>query len=60
MQDNREAWINERAYELWEQSGRADGQDHEHWRQASGEWDARSNGSGHTTNSSSSWDDEES
>lgn len=41
MADEREQWIAARAYELWEQVGRPDGLDHEHWSQASYEWDAR-------------------
>lgn len=60
MQDKREEWIAERAYELWEQGGRPDGQDHEHWTQASGEWDARDNGSKQSLNGSPAWDDEDS
>ena len=32
-------WIAARAYQLWEQAGRPDGQDGEHWRDASRQWD---------------------
>lgn|GEM_PF-792504 len=39
MNNDREEWITRRAYELWDEAGRPDGQDHEHWRQASAEWE---------------------
>lgn len=34
MADAREEWIAERAYALWELSGRIHGRDAEHWTQA--------------------------
>jgi DUF2934 family protein len=34
--------IRRRAYEIWEASGRPDGQHLDHWRQAEIEWSARS------------------
>lgn len=37
MSDKHE-WIAARAYRLWEQDGRPDGRDHEHWQQASDAW----------------------
>lgn len=55
MGKERDEWIAARAYELWEQAGRPDGQDHEHWSQASSEWEIRQQGQ----QSKSSWDDEE-
>jgi hypothetical protein len=59
MGTDREEWISKRAYELWEQSGRPDGQDAEQWAEASAEWDA---GQGQDKNSSApaGWDDEDS
>ncbi|MBW9091646.1 DUF2934 domain-containing protein, partial [Rhizobium wenxiniae] len=39
MPEQREEWITKRAYELWEQAGRADGHDHEHWAEATAEWE---------------------
>jgi hypothetical protein len=32
--EDRDEWIARRAYALWEQSGRVDGRDLEHWVQA--------------------------
>lgn len=34
MMDERNAWIAARAYDLWEQAGRPQGHDNEHWDQA--------------------------
>jgi hypothetical protein len=34
MTDARMEWISKRAYALWEEAGRPDGQDTEHWVQA--------------------------
>lgn len=39
MNDERQEWINKRAYSLWEQHGREHGHDHEHWEQATRERD---------------------
>lgn len=39
MSNSRDEWINNRAYALWEQTGREHGRDQEHWEQASREWD---------------------
>ncbi|WP_337270030.1 DUF2934 domain-containing protein [Oryzifoliimicrobium ureilyticus] len=38
--ENREEWIQRRAYALWEQAGRPVGKDVEHWQQANLERDA--------------------
>jgi hypothetical protein len=54
MDNNRDDWIARRAYELWEQAGQPDGQDHEHWEQASGEWEERMSRS-----ERQKWNDEE-
>ncbi|WP_430037627.1 DUF2934 domain-containing protein [Neorhizobium sp. BT27B] len=57
MGNDREEWISKRAYELWEQAGRPDGQDGEQWAEASAEWDA---GRAHKNGSAAAhWDDEE-
>jgi hypothetical protein len=32
--DERQEWINKRAYSLWEADGRQHGKDREHWEQA--------------------------
>ncbi len=40
MGTDREEWISKRAYELWEQAGRPEGQDEEQWHAASAEWAA--------------------
>jgi hypothetical protein len=53
MESERDDWVARRAYELWEQAGNPDGQEHEHWNQASAEWDENS-----ATSPTSSWDDE--
>lgn len=53
MEAEREDWIARRAYELWEQAGNPDGQEHEHWAQASAEWDES-----RAASPTSSWDDE--
>lgn len=39
MDTERDGWINTRAYALWEQAGRPDGQDTVYWAQASDEWE---------------------
>ncbi|MEB2846526.1 DUF2934 domain-containing protein [Rhizobiales bacterium RZME27] len=58
MGTDREEWIAKRSYQLWEEAGRPEGQDHQHWVQASAEWD-----SGKAMPSSSKpaidWDDDE-
>jgi hypothetical protein len=56
MGNDREEWISRRAYELWEQAGQPEGQEHEHWAQASAEWDA---GLDATDAEHTSWDEEE-
>lgn len=43
MESDREGWIARRAYELWEQAGHPEGQEREHWAQASAEWESRAN-----------------
>ncbi|MBX4905821.1 MULTISPECIES: DUF2934 domain-containing protein [Rhizobium] len=40
MSDRRHEWISKRAYAIWEEQGRPDGRDSEHWRQAVAERDA--------------------
>ncbi|MBY3035431.1 DUF2934 domain-containing protein [Rhizobium laguerreae] len=40
MSDRRHEWISKRAYAIWEEQGRPDGRDDEHWRQAVAERDA--------------------
>ncbi|QIO50919.1 DUF2934 domain-containing protein [Rhizobium leguminosarum bv. trifolii] len=40
MSDRRHEWISKRAYAIWEERGRPDGRDDEHWRQAVAERDA--------------------
>ncbi|MNS82387.1 hypothetical protein D3C72_1161310 [compost metagenome] len=52
METERDEWVARRAYELWEQAGKPDGQEHEHWAQASAEWDEK-----RATSPSGSWDD---
>ena len=37
MEQNLEEKIRQRAYERWEQEGRPDGRDREHWHQAEAE-----------------------
>lgn len=37
MNDERQEWIEKRAYGLWEASGRPHGKDREHWEQAARE-----------------------
>ncbi len=59
MGTDREEWISKRAYELWEQSGRPDGQDAEQWAEASAEWDAQ-NGQAQNSSAPPGWDDEDS
>jgi hypothetical protein len=39
MSENRDEWISKRAYVLWEDAGRPDGHDANHWEQASLEYD---------------------
>jgi hypothetical protein len=54
MNNDREDWIARRAYELWEHNGQPEGQEHEHWTQASAEWDSKAAEPEHP-----SWDEEE-
>ena len=39
MTDDRDGKIRQRAYEIWEKSGRPHGQHEDHWRQAMTEFD---------------------
>jgi hypothetical protein len=39
VNEERQEWINKRAYSLWEQHGREHGHDQEHWEQATRERD---------------------
>jgi hypothetical protein len=59
MGTEREEWISKRAYELWEQAGRPEGQDSEQWAQASAEWESKSGKDGGKA-ANTVWDDEES
>jgi len=34
MNEKRDIWISTRAYALWEENGRINGNDYEHWLQA--------------------------
>lgn len=34
MDQDREAWVRQRAYERWEADGRPDGEHERHWREA--------------------------
>ncbi|MFB2553528.1 DUF2934 domain-containing protein [Ensifer soli] len=34
MSNERLDWINRRAYQIWEENGRPDGRDQDHWNQA--------------------------
>lgn len=54
-QNGRETWINNRAYELWQHSGQPEGQQHEHWGQATKEWEA---GAGKTAEPDDPWEEE--
>jgi hypothetical protein len=38
---DRNTWITARAYSIWEQEGRPEGDGDRHWLQAAGEFDAR-------------------
>jgi hypothetical protein len=58
MWDNRYEWIARRAYELWEDAGRPNGQDHEHWKQASEDWEARQVLPDARAGSGSTWDED--
>lgn len=42
MDIERDEWIRQRAYGLWEEQGYPDGQDGEHWAQANAEWEEAS------------------
>ena len=44
MEDNREARIRERAHAIWEEEGRPEGQEREHWERAAAEVDAEERG----------------
>ena len=38
MQRDKDVWINQRAYALWEEEGRPDGRSAQHWQQAADEY----------------------
>jgi len=59
MPEQREEWITNRAHELWEQAGMPDGQDQEHWSQASNEWENRRPLTTPVENSPATWDEEQ-
>jgi len=44
MQDNREERIRERAHRFWEEEGRPEGKDREHWDKAATQIDSESFG----------------
>lgn len=54
--EDRQSWLTNRAYELWEEAGRPDGADQLHWQQALAEWDGQTH---HGSGERSEWDDEE-
>ncbi|OHV78820.1 DUF2934 domain-containing protein [Rhizobium sp. LCM 4573] len=58
MGDHREEWIAKRAYDLWELAGHPDGQDHEHWSQASYEWELKQERAAAARASAEAWDEE--
>ncbi|MGV1873099.1 DUF2934 domain-containing protein [Agrobacterium rosae] len=39
MNEKRDIWISARAYALWEENGRINGHDNEHWLQAVREYE---------------------
>ena len=41
MDNDWNKWLRERAYSLWEEEGRPDGRQQDHWRQAEEEFAAR-------------------
>lgn len=55
MGNERDEGIAARAYDVWEQAGRPDGHDHEHWSQANSKWEIRQQ----DQQSKPSWDNEE-
>lgn len=59
MPEQREEWITKRAYELWEQAGRADGHDHEHWAEATADWERLQVPSAPAESSPGAWEEEE-
>lgn len=59
MPEQRDEWITKRAYELWEQAGRPDGQDLRLWEQASTEWEAREVPDNPAESSPAVWDEED-
>jgi hypothetical protein len=57
--DKREEWVAARAYQLWEGAGQPEGQHHEHWKQASDEWDDQQGSLATRAGSPAAWDDDE-
>ncbi|TWF42234.1 DUF2934 domain-containing protein [Neorhizobium alkalisoli] len=41
MSIDRDEWISQRAFAIWEEQGRPHGFDGEHWAQANMEWEER-------------------
>jgi hypothetical protein len=58
---DRHEWILDKAYGLWVEAGRPDGQDQDHWRQASDAWEAEHQdlvSDGAAQPAQAGWDDE--
>lgn len=58
MNDEREEWIARRAHELWEAENRPEGHEHEHWNQASSDWEAARAKAAEASKPAVSWDEE--
>ncbi len=54
----RDEWIARKAYDLWEQAGRPQGLDQEHWQHAAHQWE-RDAHSATDPLGRSDWDDED-
>ncbi len=52
----RDEWISNRAYAIWEDSGHSEGNDRAHWEQAEKEW---ADNHGQAGASADNWDEEE-
>jgi hypothetical protein len=55
----RDEWISNRAYAIWEDSGHPHGNDQAHWEQAEREWADRGEDQANASGSAANWDDEE-
>ncbi len=54
----RDEWIARKAYDLWEQAGRPQGLDREHWQDAAHQWERDAHRST-DPHGRSDWDDED-